>query len=81
MRFDKRCNEVVAVVVAFLHSHLNRVIGAAAGLLNQVRLELLIEKVIRCPLVNQDGPPFGRLTQQQTSVVVRPRLLVCAKIL
>ena len=41
MRLDKRRNKVVAMVVAFLHAHFDRVVGGAAGLLNQVSFELL----------------------------------------
>ena len=64
MIFDERRNEVIAVVVAFLHAHLDRIARRLAGFLNQMRFELLLEKVIRRPLINQDGPLLCRLTQQ-----------------
>ena len=73
MRPNKRRNKVVAVVVAFLHAHLDRVAGGATGLFNQVRLELLFKEVIRCTLIDQYGSLLGRLTQQHTGVVVCPR--------
>ena len=72
MRLDKRRNEVVAMVVAFVHAHLDRVVGGTAGLLNSVCFELLLEEVIRCSLVNQYGPMLGRLTQQYAGVVGCP---------
>ena len=72
MVLHKRSDEVIAVVVAFLHTHLNRVVGGATGFLNQVRFELLFEEVIRCALIDQYGSVLGRLTQQHTGVVVRP---------
>ena len=68
----KRSNEVVAVVVAFLHSHLNWVVGSVAGVHNQVRFELLSEEVIRRPLVNEYGSLHGRLTQPHARVIVGP---------
>ena len=73
VRLDKRRNKVVAVIVTFLHAHLDRVVGGATGLLNQVRFELLLEEVIRRTLINQYGSMLGRLTQQHAGVVVCPR--------
>ena len=72
MRPNKRRNKVVAVIVAFLHAHLNRVAGGAAGLFDQVRFELLFKEVIRCALIDQYGSVLGRLTQQHTGVVGCP---------
>ena len=72
MRLHERRNEVVAVIVTFLHAHLDRVVGGASGFLNQVRLKLLFEKVIRCALINQYRSLLCRLTQQHAGVVVRP---------
>jgi len=65
-------DEVVAVVIALLHPDLNRIVGGAAGLFNQVRLELLLEKVIRRPLIDEDRSVLGSLTQQLASVIRVP---------
>ena len=65
-------DEVIAVVVTGLHSHLNRIGHSAAGFLNQVRFELLLEEVICCSLIDQYRSVFGRLTQQHAGVVGCP---------
>ena len=37
------------MVIAFLHAHFDGVIGGVAGLLNEVRLELLFQKLSAVP--------------------------------
>ena len=56
MRLDKCRDEVIAVVVASLHAYFDWVSRGFAGLLNKVRLELLFQKVIRRPLVDEYRP-------------------------
>ena len=81
MILDEGGNEVIAVIIAFLHTHLDRIIGGVAGLLNEVRLELLLKEAIRCPLVDEYWPLLRRLADQYTGVVVRPGGLVLAEII
>jgi hypothetical protein len=69
---DKRRDEVVAVVVTRLHAHLDGILSRGRRLQNQRGFELLFEKVIRFPLVNEDGSTVSGCLQQQAGVIAAP---------
>ena len=52
---DKAGDEVIAVVIALLHSNFQGVMGADAGLLEAAGFQFFTEKFILCTLVDQDG--------------------------
>ena len=55
MIVNKTGDEIVAVVVTFLYTHFQRVVGADAGLLQAARFLFISQEIIITTLVYQDG--------------------------
>ena len=55
MIVNKAADEVIAVVITFLHSHLQRVMGADTGLLQRTGFEFVAQKFVVKTLVDQNG--------------------------
>jgi len=52
---NKTGDEIIAVVIALLHTHLQRMVSADTGLLQGSRFQFFSKKLIIGALVNQDG--------------------------
>src|SRR5882672_2656179 len=81
MILDERRDEEIAVVVAVLPAQDKRHAGAGARFLQQLRLELVLEKRVLRPLIDQWGRtcPSARLDQRR-GVVFAPAILVLTEV-
>lgn len=50
---DERGDEVVAVIIAILHAHLDLVGGALRSSLERLWLELLLQEFVICALIDE----------------------------
>ena len=81
MILDEARDKKITVIVASLPSHQQRNAGVPAGLLEQVRLQLRVEELIRSALVDQDRRTLpAQPGNQQRRVVVGPGTAVAAEI-
>ena len=52
---DKAGDKEIAVVIPLLYTHLERVMGADAGLFEAAGFQLITEEIVIAALVDQDG--------------------------
>src|ERR1700688_5048760 len=80
MVIDKTGDEEVAVVVAFLHPHLEWDIALDARLFQQIRLELVIQEWVFGPLVDQERWPTPALVfEERRRVIAAPSCAVASE--
>src|SRR5438477_7591693 len=80
MAFHERLDEEIAVVVALVAAQLERLAGLAARFLEQLRLQLLLEKRVRETLVDQDSHAERPAREQLGGVVLAPSAAIGAEI-
>src|SRR5436190_5433517 len=73
-------NEVVAVVVAFLHPQGERDGRLGAGTFQQFRTELFLQKWVGVSDIDQEFGKSGAVLDQRNRVMLAPRLLVASEI-
>src|SRR4051812_37034998 len=78
---DERRNEVVTVIVAWMRAQLEGITGLRARCLEEPGLQLVDEKLIVEPLVDEDRLLGRRLRHQQGRVVLRPARAILAQII
>src|SRR3712207_3294476 len=74
--------EVVAVVVALVPPEAQGLVGLSARALENLRVELLIQELVRCALIHEYAAAVGEraLADQLARIVLAPFFLVGAKV-
>src|SRR5690606_13458870 len=80
MLFYKGRDKEITVIVTRLVTQGQRMIMGAAGLLKQLRLELLFKKVVAVTLVDQQRLARGSAGDKGAGIILRPQILVISKI-
>ena len=72
MIVHERCDKVVTVIVAGLHSQGQWLASSITGSLEQARLELFVEEFVAVSLVNEDLPAAVSLLHQGCGIMLLP---------
>lgn len=77
---DEAGDEIVAVVIARMHTQRQRMPGSRAGVAQFLRLQLLDQETVGLALIDQQGQAFAAPGNQFAGIPFLPRGAVVAKV-
>ena len=77
---DESLDEEIAVIVAFVPAHFERLPGLAARLFQKMRMELAREELVREPLVDEDRHAERATREELRRIVLEPAAAILAQV-